>query len=122
VPAQSRRQFVQGSLALMGVGLAGGCGLRLPWQQPKVPRIGYLDAGTGSGVQALEVFRDGMRGFGYVEGRTLVIEYRNAEGVLEGETRAKAARGSHHAGSRTWHWAWRCSTTRANSLADCCMH
>ena len=54
-------------------------------QQPKkVPRIGYVDAGspatTGHRAQA---FVQGLRDLGYVEGQNIVIEYRWAEGKLE---------------------------------------
>jgi putative ABC transport system substrate-binding protein len=47
-------------------------------QQPvKVFRIGYL---TSSGnTFALEAFRQGLRGLGYIEGKNIVIEYRSAE-------------------------------------------
>ena len=31
----------------------------------------------------MEAFQQGLRDFGYVEGRNLVIEYRSAEGKLE---------------------------------------
>ena len=54
-------------------------------QQPaKVPRIGYVDAGspatTGHRAQA---FVQGLRERGYVDGRNIVIEYRWAEGKLD---------------------------------------
>jgi putative tryptophan/tyrosine transport system substrate-binding protein len=52
-------------------------------QQPKeVPRIGYLTADSRSAhadVRA-EAFREGLRELGYVEGRNIVIEWRQAEG------------------------------------------
>src|SRR4051812_1361793 len=54
-------------------------------QQPaKVPRIGVL----GNSTAALESnlvgpFREGLRDLGYEEGRSIVIEYRWAEGVYE---------------------------------------
>jgi putative ABC transport system substrate-binding protein len=51
-------------------------------QQPeKIARIGYLGAFTPSaGASLLEVFRQGLRQFGYVEGRNISIDYRWAEG------------------------------------------
>jgi ABC-type uncharacterized transport system substrate-binding protein len=54
-------------------------------QQPtKVPRIGYLDAGTPSSSAARnEAFRQGLRDLGYVEGKNLVTEWRYAEGKLD---------------------------------------
>jgi putative tryptophan/tyrosine transport system substrate-binding protein len=55
-------------------------------QQPtKIPRIGYLTADSRSAhadVRA-EAFREGLRELGYVEGRNIVIEWRNAEGKLD---------------------------------------
>ena len=71
---QSRRDFLGGSVALAGLGLLAGCGLRLPWQQPKIPRIGYL--GVGGSGPGLVAFVDGLRDLGYVEGQTIAIEWR----------------------------------------------
>ena len=55
-------------------------------QQPtKVPRIGYLTADSRSAhadVRA-EAFREGLRELGYVEGKNIVIEWRQAEGKLD---------------------------------------
>src|SRR5262245_10482941 len=51
-------------------------------QQPgKVPRIGYLSAGSESSRDA--AFRQGMRELGYVDGRNIVIESRFADGRFE---------------------------------------
>jgi putative ABC transport system substrate-binding protein len=54
-------------------------------QQPgKVPRIGFLGAQSAySYASQLEGFRLGLRDHGYVEGTTIVIEYRWAEGKYE---------------------------------------
>ena len=51
-------------------------------QQPaKVPRIGFLSAVSPSAISArLDAFRQGLRELGYVEGKTIVIEWRSAEG------------------------------------------
>jgi hypothetical protein len=79
----SRRRLIRGSLALTSLSLLAGCGLvSLPGLRPPGPRrIGYLDAGTNSPL--VEPVRDGLRELGYVEGQTIAIEYRNAEGKLD---------------------------------------
>jgi len=53
-------------------------------EQPKrVSRIGYLGASASSNPARTEAFRQGLRELGYVEGQTIVIEYRWAEGKTE---------------------------------------
>jgi putative ABC transport system substrate-binding protein len=54
-------------------------------QQPKkVPRIGYISVASASVVSArLEAFQQGLRELGYVEGKTVVIVHRYAEGNLD---------------------------------------
>ena len=81
-------------VSLTGRALIGMAGLTLAFQstplaseaqQPsKIPRIGVL--GTGSPAEAaprLEVFRQGLRDLGHVEGQNIAIEYRWAEGRVE---------------------------------------
>jgi putative ABC transport system substrate-binding protein len=48
----------------------------------KIARIGYL-ASNLTNKGPLEAFRQGLRDLGYVEGRNLVIDYRDARGKLE---------------------------------------
>jgi putative ABC transport system substrate-binding protein len=54
-------------------------------QQPtKIPRIGFLNAGSPSAIAArLETFRQGLRELGYVDGKSIVIEHRSAEGKTD---------------------------------------
>ena len=52
-------------------------------QAAKVARIGYLTTDLAADPRLLEAFRHGLRDLGYVEGRSLVIEYRDAEGKRE---------------------------------------
>ena len=54
-------------------------------QQPvKIPRIGLLSAGSSSAASPrAEAFREGLRQLGYEEPKTIIIEYRYAEGKLE---------------------------------------
>lgn len=54
-------------------------------QQPtKVPHIGYL-SGTSAAVNParIEAFRQGLRDLGYTEGKSIVIEWRYADGKLD---------------------------------------
>jgi len=83
VRTPNRRQFLQGSLALAGLVVLSGCGALRPEIVPaaRVHRIGFLslnsaDAGT-------EAFRQGMRELGYVEGQTVAIELRFADGYYD---------------------------------------
>src|SRR5262249_57405069 len=55
-------------------------------QGAKVPRIGYLLTGPLESPEAramLDAFRQGLHERGYVEGQTIVIEYRSADGKIE---------------------------------------
>ena len=66
------------------------CGTAVTWplatyaQQPgKVYRIGFLWDSPDAFLDAIEAFRQGLRELGYVEGQTIAIEYRWAEGKPE---------------------------------------
>jgi putative tryptophan/tyrosine transport system substrate-binding protein len=49
-------------------------------QTGKVPRIGFLDPSTASGIAVfLEAFRQELSKLGWIEGKTITIEYRFAE-------------------------------------------
>ncbi len=54
-------------------------------QQPgKVPRIGYVSGGDDPKLRAaVKGFRQGLRDLGYIEGKTILVEYRYAEGKLD---------------------------------------
>ena len=50
-------------------------------QAKKVPRIGYMSLQSQASESArVEAFRQGLRDLGYVEGKSILIEYRWAEG------------------------------------------
>ncbi len=52
-------------------------------QAAKIARIGYLSIDVAGSVHLREAFLQGLRDLGYVEGRNVVIEYRDAEGKPE---------------------------------------
>jgi len=54
-------------------------------QQPtKIPRIGYLlGVSLSASSTRTEAFRQGLRDFGYVEGKNIIIEWRSAEGKFD---------------------------------------
>jgi len=50
-------------------------------QAGKVPRIGFLDGSTASGMAVLlDAFRQDLTKLGWIEGKNIAIEYRFAEG------------------------------------------
>jgi len=61
------------------------CGAVAQAQQPsKIPRIGFLaTVSLSTTSDRVEAFRQGLRELGYVEGKTIVIEYRWAEGRVD---------------------------------------
>jgi putative ABC transport system substrate-binding protein len=70
------------------LGVVGGSLLAAPLtaeaqQAAKVARIGYLAANLAASPHLREAFLQGLRDLGYVEGRNVVIEYRDAEGKYE---------------------------------------
>jgi putative ABC transport system substrate-binding protein len=53
-------------------------------QQPKLHRIGILFIGTSSFYSAwIDVFRQGLKELGYIEGKNIAFEYRYAEGKAD---------------------------------------
>ena len=73
-----RRDFLIAAGALLAAPLVAEA-----QQAAKVARIGYLSNRLGAYPHLQEAFRQGLRDLGYVEGRNLVIEYRDAEGKTE---------------------------------------
>jgi putative tryptophan/tyrosine transport system substrate-binding protein len=74
----NRRDTVVALLALGAAPLAAEA-----QQAAKIARIGYLSPNLAASPHLREAFRQGLRDLGYVEGRNVVIEYRDAEGKLE---------------------------------------
>jgi putative ABC transport system substrate-binding protein len=83
VNGRSRRQFLRGGLALAGLGLLAGCGLPPPSAEKpaRMPRVGYLWGGGGQ--EWAEAFRQALAEHGYVEGRTVVVEWRDVGGQAD---------------------------------------
>jgi putative ABC transport system substrate-binding protein len=51
---------------------------------PKFPRVGYVGAASRTAMShAFEAFRQGLKELGYVEGQTIALEVRWAEGRME---------------------------------------
>ena len=81
----NRRDFIAmigGAAALLAVGLtvapSGGA------QQPaKVPRVGILTPAENEATPVFRAFREGLRELGYIEGETVVIEYRFGAGSFD---------------------------------------
>jgi putative ABC transport system substrate-binding protein len=70
-------------LALASLGLLSGCATLPigPRRQARLPRVGYL--GIGGGQERADGFRLGLADHGYVEGRNIIVEWRDAEGRLD---------------------------------------
>ena len=77
----SRRRFMQ-SAGVAGLGLVAGCRSLAPLAQPAsggppIPRIGHLGAIT------TPLITEQLAALGYVEGQTILIEWRGDEGRAE---------------------------------------
>jgi len=82
-----RRHFLQGSLALAGLGVLSGCGLPFAplARRGEVYRVGCLlpftpTSAGGATNPNLEAFRQGLREHGYIESQNVILELRYSEG------------------------------------------
>jgi putative ABC transport system substrate-binding protein len=73
-----RRDFIIATGALIAAPFAA-----IAQQPAKIARVGFLVVDRASNPGGTDAFRQGLRDLGYVEGRNLVIEYRDAEGKFE---------------------------------------
>jgi len=76
-----RRQFI----TLIGAAAVAGpltTALRATAQQPtaKIPRVGILSPASSDAAATLAAFRKGIRDLGYVEGQTIVLDFRLSKG------------------------------------------
>ena len=74
----TRRAFIGTLAGLLAAPLAAEA-----QQAARIPRIGWLGGSLAGKSHMTEAFLQGLRDLGYVEGRNVVIEYRDAEGKLE---------------------------------------
>jgi putative ABC transport system substrate-binding protein len=69
------------------IGLVGGAAIALSQaalaQQPSKPVIGYLTGSSVAGSYLVPAFRRGLNEAGFVEGKNVTIEYREANGRYE---------------------------------------
>ena len=73
-----RRQFLFAAGGILAAPLAAEA-----QQAAKVARIGYLSPNLAASPHLRDAFLQGLRDLGYVEGRNVVIEYRDADGKAE---------------------------------------
>jgi putative tryptophan/tyrosine transport system substrate-binding protein len=53
-------------------------------QQPaKVPHVGILSPATNETAATLTAFREGIRDLGYIEGQTIVLDFRLSSGIMD---------------------------------------
>ena len=72
-----RREFI----TLLGGAASWPLGAIAQQQSGKVPRIGFLTRKTDASVSTqIDAFRQGLRDLGWVDGKSISIEYRDAEG------------------------------------------
>jgi putative ABC transport system substrate-binding protein len=85
-PISDLRLLISGSCALLLALcslLLAPCSSTQAQQPAKVPRIGFLDSSTASGVATLvDAFRQELSKLGWIEGKNIAMEYRFAEQKL----------------------------------------
>jgi putative tryptophan/tyrosine transport system substrate-binding protein len=74
-----RREFI----TLLGCTAAAWPLAARAQQTAKIPRVGILSPAGSEAAATLAAFRKGMRDLGYVEGQTIVLDFRLAKGNLD---------------------------------------
>ena len=86
-PVLSRRWpsscALPGLIVLLTLGMFCSPGISDAQRSPRVPRLGVLGLDSTIAPQAQAGFRAELRALGYVDGQTIIIEYRWAEGRLD---------------------------------------
>src|SRR5215471_7536321 len=100
--AMRRREFI---------GLLGGAAAAWPFAAPaqptKLPTIGFLGGGTSSAFTPwTAAFVQRLRELGWIEGRTVAIEYRWAEGRKETVWRNRSRIRSPQSGCHRYGGKW----------------
>jgi putative ABC transport system substrate-binding protein len=75
-----RKQFFSCALSALLVVVTSSAEAQ---QVTKIPRIGFVTGGSANRGPQVEAFRRGLRDLGYVEGKTILVEYRDLEGKPE---------------------------------------
>jgi putative ABC transport system substrate-binding protein len=78
-PVMERRTF----MAMLTGGIVVAPFAAEAQQSAKIARIGYLALNRAASPHLAEAFLQGLRDLGYVEGRNVVVDYRDAEGKSE---------------------------------------
>jgi putative ABC transport system substrate-binding protein len=74
-----RRQFLQISVAVTGLGLASGCGIvpTRPLRTPAAQRVGLFHVGLDHIPPSVDTLYDELRALQYEEGRNIHLDWRN---------------------------------------------
>ena len=76
-----RREFIT---LLGGAAAAWPLAARAQQQSGKISRIGFLTRKTDASVSSqIDAFREGLRDLGWIEGRNISIEHRDAGGQFD---------------------------------------
>ena len=79
----SERPKIVGVVALWAVLFSPCAHVEAQQQPPKVPKIGWLDVRPDDSRMSFELFKRELRALGYVEGKSVAFEYRNAGNNIE---------------------------------------